>query len=351
MNYKLVLENGLEFKGINFGAEQEVIGELFFSTSMVGYQEILSDPYYYGKIACMTYPLIGNYGLADDDVDHKKIYIKGYVVGENNDNPSNFRFTKTLSEAMNDNKVVGIEGIDTRELTRILRNNGTMKALICVESKPIDECLEQLSKYVEEDLPVKSVSCKKTWYSRTSNPLFNIVIVDLGINIKLPKKLNEYGLNVNIVPYNTSVEQIKKLKPNGIIISNGPGNPNNLVELCNKIIELKGKYPILGLGLGAQVIALSYGAKVTKMKCGHNGANQPVRNLKTNKIDITSQNHNYQIDLDNTDLTVTYKNVIDNDIEGFEDLNNKVLGFQYQIINTLDENENIINKFIEQLKK
>ena len=351
MKTKLVLENGKEFYGTNFGYDQEVIGELTFVTSMVGYQEVLSDPYYYGKIVCMTYPLIGNYGLADEDYESKKIFVKGYVVGENNDNPSNFRFTRSLSEAMVENKVVGIEGIDTREITRLIRNNGTLKALICDENKPLNECLELLNNYQEEVNPVKNITCKKTWYSRTSNPLYTVVVVDLGVNNKFIRKLNDYGLNVTVVPCNTSLEQIKKLKPNGIIISNGPGNPNELIDLVTKISEIKAKYPILGLGLGAEVISLAYGAQVNKMKFGHHGANLPVRNVKTNKIDITSQNHLYEIKLENTDLKVTYMNVIDNDVEGFENLDNKVFGYHYQILDTLDEKENIILNFIEQIKR
>ena len=261
MKYKLVLENGLEFVGDNFGSNEEVIGEIFFNTSMVGYQDILSDPSYYGKIACMTYPLIGNYGLTDEDYDFKSIYVKGYVVKENNDYPSNFRQTRTLSDAMEENKVTGIEDVDTREITKIIRDNGTMKAMITKEDKSLQECLEILRNYQEEDNQVAKVSCKKIWYSRTANPSYNVVILDLGVKNTLVKQLNEYGFNVVVVPYNTPIEQIKKLKPNGIIISNGPGNPNNLQDIVSLISLLKGKYPMLGLGLGAQLLALSYNCK------------------------------------------------------------------------------------------
>lgn len=351
MKYKLVLENGKEFLGLNFGSNQEQIGELFFHTSMVGYQDLLSDPMYYGKLACMTYPLIGNYGLADDDYDFKNIFIKGYVVKDNNDLPSNFRSTRTLSDAMEENHVSGIKGVDTREITKIIRDNGIMKAMIASEEKSLDECLKAISEYQVNDNPTELVSCKKTWYCRTANPSHTVVILDLGIKTGLVKRICEYGLNTIVVPYNSSVEQIRKLKPNGIIISSGPANPSKLENVINLINSLKGKLPILGLGLGACLIALAYNGKVSKMKHGHQGANLPVRNLKTGKIEITSQAHFYQIDsLGDATLQLTYQNVIDNDIEGFVDTKNKIIGVQYLPIDTLDIDEDVIRQFIKNMK-
>ena len=345
MKYKLVLENGLEFIGTNFGCNEETIGEIFFNTSMVGYQDILSDPSYYGKIACMTYPLIGNYGLTDEDYDFKNIHIKGYVVKENNDYPSNFRETRTLSDAMEENKVTGIEDIDTREITKIIRDNGTMKAMICEESKPLEECLKQLKDYQEEDNIVAKVSCKKIWYSRTANPTHTIVILDLGVKTTLVKRLNEYGFNVIVVPYNTTLEQIKKLKPNGIIISNGPGNPNKLTEVIELINSLKSKYSVLGLGLGASLLALTYNGKVNKMKHGHQGANIPVKNLLTNKIEITSQNHFYEISELNDEVKVVEVSVVGNDIEMFVSSNHKVIGVQYNMTSQ------VIEQFVKTMKR
>lgn len=352
MKYKLVLENGKEFIGLNFGSQETKIGEIFFSTSMVGYQDILSDPSYFGKIACMSYPLIGNYGLTDEDYDFKNIRVEGYVVKENNDLPSNFRATRTLSDAMEENKVVGISDVDTREIVKILRDEGLMKAMICPVSQPLKECLKELKNYKENENPIKEVSCKKIWYSRTANPKYTVVVIDLGVKTSLIKKLNEYGLNVVVVPYDTSLDQIKKLKPNGIILSNGPANPNKYPELVKLVKDLKGKYPLLGLGLGAQLIALYYGAEVTKMKHGHQGANLPVRNEETGKIDITSQNHFYQIIPNNIkDLSITHVNVIDGDVEGFIDSKNKVIGVQYLIVETLNKDENVINRFMNNMKR
>ena len=351
MKCKLVLANGKEFKGLNFGYNKEIIGELFFFTSMVGYQDILSDPSYYGRIACLTYPLIGNYCLTDEDYDFKNIFIRGYVVKENNDLPSNFRSTRTLSDAMEENEVVGISDVDTREITKIIRDEGLMIAMICDENKPLKECLKEIKNYKENENPLKEVSCKKIWYSRTANPIFNVVVLDLGVKTTLVKRINEYGLNVVIVPYDTSLDQIKKLKPNGIIISHGPSNPNNEEEILNLVKQLKGKYPLLGLGLGAEIISLLYGAEVTKMKHGHQGANLPVKNVEKDKIEITSQNHFYDIKLKETkNLKITHINVIDSTIEGFIDEKNKVIGVQYLVQETLSEEENVIKRFIQLMK-
>ena len=352
MRNKLVLENGKEFKGFNFGYESEVKGEIFFSTAMVGYQDLLCDPLYYGKIACMSYPLIGNYGLADDDYDFKRVFINGYVVKENNDLPSNFRATRTLSDCMEENKVVGIEGLDTREIVKIIRDEGIMKAMICDENKPLEECLRELKEYEVNENPVEEVSCKKMWYSRTANPLYTVVVIDLGVKTSVIKKINEYGLNVVVVPYNTKLEDIKKLKPNGVIISNGPSNPNKMNDTVELVKSLKGKYPLLGLGLGADLLALTYDAKVTKMKHGHQGANLSVRNVNTNKIEITSQTHFYSIDVTNaTKIKVTHENVIDKDVEAFIDEKGKVIGTNLLLIDTLNEEENVLNRFINLMKK
>lgn len=348
---KLILENGKVFKGLNFGSNEKTIGELCFVTSMVGYQDILSDPSYYGKIVCMSYPLIGNYGLSDEDYDFKNIHVRGYVVKENNDLPSNFRSTRTLSEAMEENHVTGIQGVDTRELVKILRDEGLMKAMITNDEDDLDSCLKELKDYQEVSNQIEQVSCKKVWYSRTANPIQTLVIIDLGIKTSLVKYLNNYGLNIIVVPHNTSLDQIKRLKPSGVIISNGPGNPNNYTEVVSLINEIKGHYPILGLGLGSQLVALSYGAEVTKMKHGHQGSNFPIRNIKTDKIEIGSQNHFYSINLkDIKELTITHENVLDNDTEGFIDPKKKVIGIQYLIQETLNKDEDVVSNFIKLLK-
>lgn len=332
MKRKLVLENGTIFHGTGFGSMDKKISEIVFNTSMVGYQEILSDPSYCDQIVTMTYPLIGNYGLADEDYESKSVYMSGFVVREYNDLPSNFRYTSTLSEVMEEHHAAGIFDIDTRKLTRIIRDNGSMKAMITDEEESDEECLKELAAYEYPHDQVKKVSSKKIWYSRTPDPLFNVVAIDCGCKLNIIRKLNQNKCNVVVVPYNTPVETILKYKPDGLFISNGPGDPIDCKEVIKTIQDLKGRLPILGICLGHQMIALAYGAKTYKMKFGHRGANHPVKDLTTGKIEITSQNHSYAVDkasLENTGLELTHINILDNETEGIMDRKNKVIGVQY----------------------
>ena len=331
-NKKIVLEDGEEYLGYGFGADKEAICEIVFNTSMVGYQEIVSDPSYTYQMVVMTYPLIGNYGITDEDYETKQPTIGGMVVREYNDLPSNFRYTKTLSEYLEENDIPAISGIDTRKLTRSIRNKGSRKVIITDITTSKEEALKKLKAY---DIPkdaVSKVSCKKKWYSRTANYKYNVVAVDCGIKLNIVRSLNKRGCNVTIVPYNTTAKEIENLKPDGIFLSNGPGNPEDVKEVINLVKELRGKYPIFGICLGHQMISLAYGAKTYKLKFGHRGGNHPVLNLQADKIEITSQNHSYAVDeksLEKTDLVVTHKNILDNTIEGVECKKDKVFSVQY----------------------
>ena len=331
-NKKIVLEDGEEYFGYGFGANVENICEIVFNTSMVGYQEIVSDPSYTYQMVVMTYPLIGNYGITDEDYETKQPTIGGIIVREYNNRPSNFRYTKTLSEYLEENNIPGIYGIDTRKLTRSIRDKGSRKVIITDINTGKEEALKKLKEY---DIPkdvVSKVSCKKRWYSRTTNPKYNVVAVDCGIKLNIIRSLNARGCNVTIVPYNTDAQKITELKPDGIFLSNGPGDPEDVVEVINLVKELKGKYPIFGICLGHQIISLAYGAKTYKLKFGHRGGNHPVKNLETGKIEITSQNHSYAVDeksLDKTDLKVTHKNILDNTVEGVECKKDKIFSVQY----------------------
>ena len=331
-NRKIVLEDGSVYFGTGFGHSCEKVCELVFNTSMVGYQEIVSDPSYTYQMVVMTYPLIGNYGIADDDFETKVPTIGGLVVREYNNLPSNFRYTKTLDEILEDYEIPGISGIDTRMLTRKIRDNGCCKVLITDAEKPYEECMEILH---ATDIPtdaVAKVSCKKKWYSRTSHPKLNVVAVDCGIKLNIIRSLNRLGCNVTVVPYNTKAEEIEKLCPDGVFFSNGPGNPEDVPETIELVKALRGKYPIFGICLGHQLINLAYGAKTYKLKFGHRGGNHPVKNLETGKIEITSQNHNYAVDSEsvkNTDLTVTHINILDNTVEGVACEKDKVFSVQY----------------------
>ncbi len=355
MKRKLVLEDGHVFYGVGFGSMEEKIAELVFNTSMVGYQEILSDPSYSDQMVCMTYPLIGNYGLNDEDYESKGIFISGFIVREYNDLPSNFRYTRTLSEVMEENHVVGISEVDTRQIVRIIREAGSMKALICDAELSMDECEKKLKEYTYPLHQVAKVSSKKIWYSRTSNPLYTVVAVDCGIKLNIIRKLNACGCNVIVVPYNTTKEIIMKYKPDGLFLSNGPGDPQNVIEVISLIQELKGILPILGICLGHQLIGLAYGAKTYKMKFGHRGGNHPVKNLDTDKVEITSQNHSFAIDissLKNTGLRLTHLNLLDQEAEGIADDVNAVIGVQYHPESAAgpEDSEYIFHRFIQNMK-
>ena len=260
-NRKIVLEEGSEYFGTGFGHTCDKVCELVFNTSMVGYQEIVSDPSYTYQMVVMTYPLIGNYGIADDDFETKIPTIGGLVVREYNNLPSNFRYTKTLDEILEDYEIPGISGIDTRMLTRKIRDHGCCKVLITDAEKPHDECMEILR---TTDIPtdaVSKVSCKKKWYSRTAHPKLEVVAVDCGIKLNIIRKLNEFGCNVTVVPYDTPAETILSFAPDGLFLSNGPGNPEDVGPVIDLVRQLRGRLPLFGICLGHQIISLASGAK------------------------------------------------------------------------------------------
>ena len=331
-NRKIILEDGSEYLGYGFGKETDNVCEIVFNTSMVGYQEIISDPSYTYQAVVMTYPLIGNYGITDDDFESKIISIGGLIVRDYNDMPSNFRYTKTLSEVLYENNVPGIYGVDTRKLTRSIRDIGSRRVLITGIDTSLEKGLEIIKNTPVKQDAVSAVSCKKRWYSRTSNPKFNVVAIDCGIKTNIIRSLNRFGCNVTVVPYNTSAEEIEFMNPSGVFLSNGPGDPTDVPEVIETVRKLKGKYPIFGICLGHQMISLAYGGKTYKLKFGHRGGNHPVKNLKTGHVEITSQNHSYAVDeksLEGTGLTVTHINLLDNTVEGVESQKDKVFSVQY----------------------
>lgn len=222
---KIVLENGREFYGYGFGADREAINEIVFNTSMVGYQEIMSDPSYTDQMVVMTYPLIGNYGMADEDYETKNPTIGGMIVREYNDSPSNFRYTKTLNEVFEEYGIPAIWGVDTRTLTRIIRNEGSQKVIVTDAATPREEAMRKLAGYCLPHDMVSRVSCKKRWMSRVPNHKYDVVAVDCGIKHNIIRQLNRVGCNVTIVPYDSTVEEIMAFHPDGIVLSNGPGTP------------------------------------------------------------------------------------------------------------------------------
>lgn len=337
---KLILEDGQEYYGYSFGADSEKVCEIVFNTSMVGYQEILSDPSYTYQAVVMTYPLIGNYGCADDDYETDIPTIGALIVREYNDEPSNFRSAATLSEVMEKYGIPGIYGIDTRKLTRHIREKGSGKVLITEASTTLDEGLSLLKETALPKDAVSSVSknsCRtfypaKAIYSGLRQKPFHIAAIDCGMKQNIIRTLNRYGCIVTVVPWNASVSMIDSLAPDGIFISNGPGDPEDIPETIKTVRTLIGRYPMFGICLGHQIISLAYGAKTYKLKFGHRGGNHPVKNLKTGKIEITSQNHSYAVDLDsinNTKLSLTHINLLDNTVEGVECMSDKVFSVQY----------------------
>ena len=331
-NRKLVLSNGMEFYGVGFGSKKEVIAEVVFNTSMVGYQEILSDSSYCGQIVCMTYPLIGNYGITDDDYESKSIKMSGFIVREYNDFPSNFRATKTLGDVMDENDAAGISDIDTRKLVRIIRDEGSQLAMICDINKPKEECLKEIKARGFEHNQLERVSTKKVWYSRCANPNYTVVAVDCGIKMNIVRKFNKFGCNVVVVPYTSTFEDVMKHQPDGLFISNGPGDPEDAKPVIELVRKCKGVLPIFGICLGHQIVSLAYGAKTYMLKFGHRGANHPVKNLQTGLVEITSQNHSYAVDpgsLKKTGLEVTHINLLDGTVEGVECKKDKVFSVQY----------------------
>lgn len=329
---KLILEDGSEYYGYGFGDLCSRVVEIVFNTSMVGYQEILSDPSYTNQAVVMTYPLIGNYGMAEDDYETVTPTIGALVVREYNDEPSNFRSTRTLDEVMKQYRIPGIWGLDTRKLGRSIRDHGSRKAYITDCSVSAEEGMEILR---TEQLPhdaVSKVSCKGTWQSFVPNSRYHVVAVDCGMKLNILRSLNERGCSVTVVPWDTPEDKIMALNPDGLFLSNGPGDPTDVTPVIDTVRSLKGKLPIFGICLGHQIISLAYGARTYKLKFGHRGGNHPVRNLNSGKIEITSQNHSYAVDetsLADTPLKVTHINILDHTVEGVSCMEDRVFSVQY----------------------
>ena len=331
-NRKLILEDGSEYFGFGFGDTADKICEIVFNTSPVGYQEILSDPSYTYQAVVMAYPLIGNYGIAADDFETQTPTIGGLIVRDYNDIPSNFRSIKTLSQVMKEYSIPGVYGVDTRKLVRSIRDLGSRLVLITNVDTPIEKGLEMIKNYIPARDAVSKVSRKQVCKYVSVDAKYRVVAIDCGMKQNIVRSLNKKGCDVTVVPWNTTADEIIHLKPDGIFISNGPGDPTDATPVIEVVKQLHGKYPIFGICLGHQIISLAYGATTYKLKFGHRGGNHPVKNLLSGKIEITSQNHSYAVDeksLENTLLTVTHKNILDNTVEGVECVSDKIFSVQY----------------------
>ncbi len=328
---KLVLEDGAVFYGQGFGARQERLAEVVFNTSMVGYQEILSDPSYTGQAVVMTYPLIGNYGICPEDYETDRPSISAMILREYNGEPSNFRSVEALEQALLRWDIVGLTGVDTRALTRHIRDRGTCKGLITDAETPDALCAEKLCAALPTDV-VARVSTRSIQHFPAPQRKFHVVAVDCGMKRNILRSLNARGCDVTVVPWTVTAETVASLRPDGVFLSNGPGNPQDVPEVIRLVSALRGRYPIFGICLGHQVIALGCGARTYKLKFGHRGGNHPVKNLATGKVEITSQNHSYAVDggsLAGTGLTVTHVNLLDGTVEGLKCESDRIFSVQY----------------------
>ncbi|MBQ8646910.1 MAG: glutamine-hydrolyzing carbamoyl-phosphate synthase small subunit [Oscillospiraceae bacterium] len=329
---KIILEDGEEYYGFAFGDTGDKVLEIVFNTSMVGYQEILSDPSYTDQAVVMTYPLIGNYGMAADDYETERPTIGAFIAREYNDDPSNFRSESSLGAVMERYGIAGVSGIDTRRLTRSIRSKGSRCCLITSAATSLEEGLRILAAAKRPRDAVARVSTGRAWRSVAAQRRFHVVAIDCGMKRNIVRSLNARGCDVTVVPWNTPAGAIEALKPDGVFISNGPGDPADVPQVIETVRALRGKYPMFGICLGHQILALAYGAKTYKLKFGHRGGNHPVKALDTGRVEITAQNHSYAVDADSladTPLRCTHINLLDGTVEGLECKADRAFSVQY----------------------
>jgi len=342
----VAFEDGFVLRGTSFGAEGEAFGEVVFNTSMTGYQEILTDPSHKGQIVTMTYPLIGNYGVNEEDMESSRPWAEGFIVRENSRIKSNWRSTATLDEYMKKHNIVGIEGIDTRAITRHTRLQGALKGVIStadLDEKSLIEKAKSSPGLIGRDL-VKDVACNEAWdwdgkskipldsARGRQNPKFKVVAVDCGIKYNILRLLTKAGCGVKVVPAAASADEILSHKPDGLFLSNGPGDPEAVSYLIDTVRSLLGKLPIFGICLGHQILGLALGGKTYKLKFGHHGGNQPVMDLNTRKVEITAQNHGFCVDVESIPdkgVALTHINLNDKTAEGMEHKKLKAFSVQY----------------------
>ncbi len=345
----LTLENGRQFTGFSFGAQKEVVGELVFTTGMTGYIETLTDPSYYGQIVTQTFPLIGNYGMIEADMESKKPWVTAYIVREKCDKPSNFRCEGTIDDFLKKQGIPGIYGIDTRELTKIVREAGVMNAAIT--KKPLND-LSEVRSYVIKDA-VKSVTCSEIEYLGDPDGI-KIAVWDFGAKCNIMRELAKRGCYCMKVPSYYTAEQILALEPQGLMLTNGPGDPSENTEIILNIRKLAGKLPIFGICLGHQLFALAMGGKTKKMKYGHRGSNQPVKNLDTGRVYISSQNHGYEVISSSVEGgKLSFVNANDGTCEGFEypELNAYTVQFHPEACGGPMDASFLFDKFILNIKE
>ncbi|THB79715.1 MAG: carbamoyl-phosphate synthase small subunit [Desulfobulbaceae bacterium] len=348
MKALIALEDGTVYEGNSFTGSGEAVGEIVFNTSMSGYQEILTDPSYTGQIITMTYPLIGNYGINPEDMESVAVHPKAFLVKEYNAIPSNFRSRKSLADFLNEYGVLGVDGFDTRALVRHIRTKGAMKGVVSTEVLNKDALVEKARSWsglVGQDM-VKLVSCSEPygWVNNQPAPgsdvfhrsdtdgKFKVVAFDFGIKYNQIRILQDKGCVVQVVPATTDADTVLGMNPDGIFLSNGPGDPEGVEGVVDTLKVLLGKRPMFGICLGHQMLGLAYGGSTYKLKFGHRGGNQPVKDLLTGKVEITSQNHGFCVDMDSIDpeeVELTHLNLNDDSCEGMRHKKHPAFSVQY----------------------
>lgn len=345
---ELILENGMSFKGRTFGYVQDVVGEVVFSTAMTGYQEAITDPSSAGQIVVLTYPLVGNYGINLEDMEGDKPALTALIVREKCDYPNNFRTEMDLDGFLRQNRIVGLEGIDTRALTRVIRDNGCMKGIITTEVGMMsDRALAARFEEFDNRDAVSRVSTKDSYTIPGSG--MSVALLDLGVKKSVIRGLKERDCKITVFPYNTSSEKILAAKPDMVLVSNGPGSPEDIPEAVQTVKDLLGKVALKGICLGQLVIGVAAGCGIEKLKFGHHGANQPVKDLVSGKLLVTAQNHNYTLTDIPKEISVSHINVNDGTCEGIisEKLNIKCIQFRPEDYPSSHVSRSIFDEFLD----
>jgi carbamoyl-phosphate synthase small subunit len=369
MKALVALEDGRIFEGRSFTGAGEAMGEIVFNTGMTGYQEILTDPSYNGQIVTMTCPLIGNYGVNEEDMESSSVHPDAFLIKEYSDIPSNCRATGNLADFLKSRNILGVEGLDTRALTRHIREAGALKGIVStsdLDPKSLVNKAKAWSGLVGRDM-VSAVTCKAPYGWSDNGPLpgsnfsgtpvgkYKIVAVDFGLKYNQLRLLKNRGCQIQVVPAQTSASEIMAMQPDGIFLTNGPGDPAGVPGVVDTVRELLGQKPIFGICLGHQILGLAYGGSTYKLKFGHRGSNQPVKDLATDKIEITAQNHGFCVDFDSLnhdEVELTHLNLNDNSVEGMRHKKYPVFSVQYHPENAPGPHDSLylFDRFIEMMK-